>query len=146
MKNNKILAVALSAGLVLGGAYAVDNNVAYAAENDPSIRTDANDTPNVIEGIFDSEVDENGEGATTVEENLPEPSEGPEIIGEDGNPVPDRYGEEDSAERPTIPAGDVREDEADNLESAKSRAIAEIGNKANLTNEQRQKAIEDISK
>lgn len=34
MKNNKVLAVALSAGLVLGGAYALDanNNVAYAAE------------------------------------------------------------------------------------------------------------------
>ncbi|WP_296143362.1 GA module-containing protein, partial [uncultured Anaerococcus sp.] len=43
-------------------------------------------------------------------------------------------------------ANEAAEDEADNLESAKSRAIAEIGNKANLTNEQRQKAIEDISK
>ena len=33
MKTNKILAVALAAGLVLGGAYVADNNVAFAAED-----------------------------------------------------------------------------------------------------------------
>lgn len=39
MKKNKVLAVALSAGLVLGGAYALDAdvNVAYAAEETKSV-------------------------------------------------------------------------------------------------------------
>ena len=38
MKNNKVLAVALSAGLVLGGAYALEEtNVAYAAEETKSV-------------------------------------------------------------------------------------------------------------